>query len=376
MDFSLVKNDRDTLARAALIRTAHGEFETPAFMPVGTGGTVKGVTPEELYEIGYSCILGNTYHLSLRPGSEIVRSQGGLHSFMNWNRSILTDSGGFQVFSLSRIRKVTREGVRFRSHLDGALIDLTPRRVILIQQELGSDIMMHLDVCVPYPADERLVKEGVNLSASWGKESLEMVHEEEGTLFGIVQGGMSKEYRNLSIELNLENPFDGYAIGGVSVGEGKELMREIVEYTAPRLPEGKVRYLMGVGTPEDILFAVSMGVDIFDCVLPTRNGRNGHLFTWKGNITIKQNRYRDDSSPLDDECACYTCRNYSRAYLRHLYMNREILSSRLNTIHNLYFYREFMGKIRRSIIDGYFPLFVKQFSGLRREFFIEEDGGV
>ncbi len=376
MEFSLLVNDRETHARAGVIRTAHGEFETPAFMPVGTGGTVKAVTPEELYEIGYGCILGNTYHLNLRPGPEVVRSQGGLHSFMNWKRSILTDSGGFQVFSLSPIRKVTEEGVRFRSHLDGALIDLTPRRAILIQQELASDIMMHLDVCVTYPADESRVKEGVTLSALWGKESLALVREGEGTLFGIVQGGMSKEYRDLSIALNLENPFDGYAIGGVSVGEGKELMKEIVGHTAPRLPEEKVRYLMGVGTPEDILFAVSMGVDIFDCVLPTRNGRNGYLFTWKGGITIKQERYRDDSSPLDEECSCYTCRNYSRSYLRHLYMSREILSSRLNTLHNLYFYRELMKNIRESIINGYFPLFMKQFPSLRGEYFIEEDGGV
>ncbi len=376
MEFSILNRDLSSGARAGVIKTAHGEFMTPAFMPVGTGGTVKGVTPEELYEMGYGCILANTYHLYLRPGHEVIRGQGGLHRFMNWDGSLLTDSGGFQVFSLSRNRKISPGGVQFSSHLDGEKIHLTPRLALEIQRALGSDIMMQLDVCVGFPAGRKDVKESVLLSARWGEESLDDCKRDGAALFGIVQGGMYKDLRNLSVELNLSKPFNGYAIGGLSVGEGKELMEEIVEFTAPKLPDEKVRYLMGVGTPGDILRAVSKGVDIFDCVLPTRNGRNGYLFSWKGGVVIKQSRYREDGSPIDESCGCYTCRNYSRSYLRHLYMNREILSARLNTIHNLFFYGEFMESLRKSIIDGNFILFMKQFSGLLHDVTKEEDGGV
>jgi queuine tRNA-ribosyltransferase len=336
-------------------------------MPVGTAGTVKAMTPEEIKDIGYRCILANTYHLYLRPGHELIERLGGIHKFMNWSGTILTDSGGFQVFSLSPLRNITPDGVVFRSHLDGKMLELTPRLAIEIQKSLGSDIMMQLDVCVEHPADERTVKEGVVLSAKWGKVCLSVARDYDATLFGIIQGGMIKELRKLSLEMTVENDFDGYAIGGLSVGESEGLMREMTDYTSSLLPQNRVRYLMGVGTPSDLLFSVSRGIDIFDCVLPTRNARNGQLFTWKGNIVIKQSRYREDGRPLDLDCTCYTCRNFSRAYLRHLFLAGEILSSRLNTIHNLFFYHELMTRAREAITNGNFHLFVKQFSILRSE---------
>jgi queuine tRNA-ribosyltransferase len=366
VDFQIQKPCDSTRARAGVITTSHGAFLTPAFMPVGTGGTVKAMTTDELDDIGYGCILANTYHLHLRPGHDLIERLGGIHRFMNWNKSILTDSGGYQVFSLAPLREIIPEGVLFRSHLDGQVLKLTPRFAIDIQKSLGSDIMMQLDVCVHHPADESAVEEGVTLSARWGKECLAVARDLDASLFGIVQGGMKKELRRRSVELTVESGFDGYAIGGLSVGESGELMREMVAFTSGLMPYDKVRYLMGVGTPSDLVFAVSMGIDIFDCVLPTRNGRNGHLFTWKGDIRIKQSRYREDKDPLDPDCGCYTCRNYSRAYLRHLFITGEILSARLNTIHNLFFYHELMTTMREAIINGNFHLFMKQFSILRR----------
>ncbi len=362
--FEVVERDLGSRARVGLITTPHGTVDTPAFMPVGTSAAVKAVRTDELADMGYECILANTYHLFLRPGTEVISRLGGLHRFMNWNRAILTDSGGFQVFSLAPLRKVTPEGVEFRSHLDGKMIFLSPKIAMDIQKALGSDIAMQLDVCVPYPAEEKEVKEGVELSARWGKECLKHHPGDGRAVFGIIQGGMYKKWRRISVELTVENGFDGYAIGGLSVGEEKEKMWEMVEYTAPLLPDDKVRYLMGVGTPEDIVFAVSRGIDIFDCVLPTRNARNGWLFTWKGPVIIKQSRYKDDSGPVDPECRCYTCRNYTRAYLRHLYVTGEILSSILNTIHNLFFYRELMRKIKEAICNGNFGSFVKEFQSL------------
>lgn len=364
LDFRVIHKDQESEARVAMMKTLHGDVLTPAFMPVGTSGTVKGMTPEELYEMEYGAILANTYHLHLRPGQDIVKRMGGLHGFMNWKRTIITDSGGFQVYSLSPLRKIDEGGILFRSHLDGAMVDLTPRKSIEIQKDLGSDIMMQLDVCVEQGAMEEDVLRGVTLSASWGKKCLEVEREGGISLMGILQGGMSRELREMSACLTLENDFDGYAIGGLSVGEERDVMWEMIEYSASLLPSQKVRYLMGVGTPMDILFAVSKGVDIFDCVLPTRNARNGSLFTWKGTLSIKKSSYRDDQQPIDPECGCYTCKNYSRSYLRHLFINREILSARLNTVHNLYFYSQFMKKVRDSIIDGNFHPFMKQFLSL------------
>ncbi len=366
LEFRIEKECNSTDARAGVITTSRGTFRTPAFMPVGTAGTVKAMTPEEVRDIGYGCILANTYHLYLRPGHKLIEGLGGLHRFMGWDGNILTDSGGFQVFSLSPLRNITPEGVVFRSHLDGKMLKLTPERAVEIQRSLGSDIMMQLDVCVEHPADKKTVEEGVLLSAKWGKECLNVARRHGDTLFGIIQGGMIEELRKRSLELTVENGFDGYAIGGLSVGESKPLMLEMIDYTSLLMPQERVRYLMGVGTPSDILFSVSRGIDIFDCVLPTRNARNGQLFTWKGQIAIKQSRYRDDESPLDPDCACYTCKKFSRSYLRHLFLAGEILSSRLNTIHNLFFYHELMKRVRESIINGNFHLFVKQFSILRK----------
>lgn len=365
MEFQVQKVCSGTGARAGKISTSHGEFLTPAFMPVGTAGTVKAMTPEELVGMGYGCILANTYHLYLRPGHELVERLGGLHRFMNWSKSILTDSGGYQVFSLSPLREITPDGVLFRSHIDGQMLALTPRLAIEIQKALGSDIMMQLDICLQHPAEEGMIREAVDMSASWGRECLTVARDTGSAIFGIIQGGMTRELRRRSVDLTVGNEFDGYALGGLSVGESADVMREVVAFTSELLPRNRVRYLMGVGTPSDLVFSVSKGIDIFDCVLPTRNARNGHLFTWKGNVIVKQSRYREDESPPDPDCRCYTCRNYSRAYLRHLFVSGEILSSRLNTIHNLFFYRELMSAMREAIINGNFHLFVKQFSILR-----------
>jgi len=367
ISFTLTARDERTAARAGTVTTEHGSFPTPAFLPVGTAATVKGVWPDQLREMGYGCLLSNTYHLYLRPGHERVRRLGGLHRFMGWDRSILTDSGGYQVFSLSSLRKVTDEAVTFRSHIDGSLRVLSPELAVSIQEALGADIRMALDECVEYPAQRRDVEEAVRRTTDWARRSLAASRREEGGLFGIVQGGMFPDLRKRSVEGVCALEFPGYAIGGVSVGEGTELQRETVALTAPLLPGDKPRYLMGVGTPADILYAVSCGIDLFDCVLPTRNARNGMMFTSDGPVVIKKAQYADDPLPPDERCPCPTCRTFSRGYLRHLYLQKEILSSMLLTVHNLYYYVRWMARIREAILVGYFDRFMKESLVLKDE---------
>jgi queuine tRNA-ribosyltransferase len=350
--FEVIKKDRFTGARLGRIETEHGSFNTPAFLPVGTQGSVKALTPEELVEIGVEAILGNTYHLYLRPGHEIIARLGGLHTFMHWDRPILTDSGGFQIFSLGTLRKISEEGVTFQSHLDGSSHFLTPEKVVEVQRALGSDIAMVLDECVPYPSPEEYVEGSVERTSSWAKRCLKVRKEKDPALFAIVQGGVHRNLREKSARTLVEMGFQGYAVGGLSVGEPKFAMQSVLEWTVPLLPEDAPRYLMGVGTPEDMIKAVIIGVDFFDCVLPTRNARNGTLFTSSGKISIKQAQYAEDPRPVDEKCGCYTCRHYSRAYLRHLYLSKEILSSRLNTLHNLYYYMELTAGIRDAIQQG------------------------
>jgi len=350
--FDILAKDPLTQARAGKVEARHGSFSTPAFLPVGTQGTIKSLTPEELTEVGVEAILGNTYHLYLRPGHETIGRLGGLHRFIHWERPILTDSGGYQIFSLGDLRKISEDGVTFQSHLDGSLHFLSPDRVIEIQRALGSDIAMVLDECVPYPSAYEYVKSSTQRTTRWAKRCLLARREEDPALFAIVQGGMYRDLRKESARDLVGMDFQGFAVGGLSVGEPKSVMLQVLKETLPLLPERAPRYLMGVGTPEDILDAVMLGVDFFDCVLPTRNARNGTLFTSAGKISIKQARYSEDKGPIDETCACYTCRHYSRAYLRHLYMAREILSSRLNTIHNIFYYMNFMAKIREAIQKG------------------------
>jgi queuine tRNA-ribosyltransferase len=347
--FEIIKKDAFSKARLGRVETDHGSFTTPAFLPVGTQGSVKSLTPEELVEIGVEAILGNTYHLYLRPGHETIGRLGGLHAFIHWERPILTDSGGFQIFSLGSLRKVSEEGVTFQSHLDGSSHFLTPEKVMEIQRVLRTDIAMVLDECVPYPSPYEYVKASTEQTARWAKRCLQVKREKDPALFAIVQGGVYRDLREKSAQTLVEMGFQGYAIGGLSVGEPKSMMLDVLEWTTPLLPENTPRYLMGVGTPEDIINAVILGVDFFDCVLPTRNARNGTLFTSSGKISIKQAQYAEDQRPVDETCGCYTCRHYSRAYLRHLYLSKEILSSRLNTIHNLYYYINLIRKIREAI---------------------------
>jgi queuine tRNA-ribosyltransferase len=350
--FEIITKDRFSQARLGKIETDHGSFSTPAFLPVGTQGTVKSLTPEELVEVGVEVILGNTYHLYLRPGHETIGRLGGLHAFIHWERPILTDSGGYQIFSLGELRKISEEGVTFRSHLDGSTHFLTPEKVMEIQRVLGSDIAMVLDECVPYPSSYEYVKTSIKLTTRWAKRCLQGREKTDSALFAIIQGGIYKDLREESAQALMEMNFQGYAIGGLSVGEPKSMMLDVLEWTIPYLPENAPRYLMGVGTPEDILDAVILGIDLFDCVLPTRNARNGMLFTSSGKMSIKQAQYAEDGRPIDGTCLCYTCRHYSRAYLRHLYLANEILSSRLNTIHNLFYYMNFMKRIHEAIREG------------------------
>ncbi len=350
----------DGAARAASVETGRGVFRTPAFMPVGTLGAVKAMTPEEVRESGARIILANTYHLHLRPGEQVVKGLGGLHTFMNWKGPILTDSGGYQVFSLAALNKVAEEGVHFRSHLDGAALFLSPEKAVEIQEALGSDIMMCLDHLLPLPAEESALEEAVALTTRWAGRCLE-ARRGENALFGIVQGGASHSLRRRSAEELISLGFDGYAIGGLSVGETPEVMRETVAFTAPLLPAGRPRYLMGTGEPEDLLAAIGAGVDMFDCVLPTRNARNGSLYTSTGKVSIKRSQYREDAAPLDEDCPCPTCRNYSRGYLRHLFASGEILAMRLNTYHNLFFYQQLMAGARAAIEEGAFSLFARDF---------------
>jgi queuine tRNA-ribosyltransferase len=338
-------------ARRGRLTLAHGVVETPVFMPVGTYGTVKAMAPNELEDIGARIVLGNTFHLWLRPGMEVIRAHGGLHRFMGWQRPILTDSGGFQVFSLGDLRKITEDGVKFASPVNGDKLFMRPEDSMQIQHALNSDVVMIFDECTPYPADERQAADSMRLSLRWAQRSRNEHDRLENTnaLFGIVQGGMYEGLRDESLAGLTSIGFDGYAIGGLSVGEPKEDFARILAHTAPRLPTERPRYLMGVGTPEDIVFAVAQGIDMFDCVLPTRNARNGFLFTRYGDIRIKNACYRNDTRPLDETCGCYCCRNFSRAYLHHLHRVGEILGARLNTIHNLFYYQALMTELRAAI---------------------------
>ena len=336
-------------ARRATFMTAHGSFETPVFMAVGTKATVKAMTPEELKGCGTQVVLGNTYHLHLRPGEKLIQKMGGLHKFMNWSGPILTDSGGFQVFSLSGLRKMSEQGVEFRSHLDGAKHFLSPEKSMQIQMDLGSDIIMAFDECLQYPATDEQIKKSMDLTFRWLKRSHLSMTRKESLLFGIVQGGLSLQHRKYSLDQVTSVDLPGYALGGFSVGEPIHLMHELLPQIAPLMPENKPRYLMGVGTPLDLIISIDSGIDMFDCVLPTRVARNGTLYTWQGKISIKRNEYKEDPRPLDSECDCYTCKNYSRAYLRHLFLSGEILGGRLNTIHNLHFYMKVMERARQAI---------------------------
>lgn len=372
--FEKFQTDPASLARSGRVTTAHGAFDTPAFMPVGTQGTVKALTHEMLEEAGAGIILGNTYHLFLRPGHLPINRMGGLHRFISWNRAILTDSGGFQVFSLGDLRKLSDEGVEFRSHIDGAQVFLTPELSIDIQAALGSDIVMCFDECTPYPATHAEAEKSLELTLKWAQRSktrfislrsgasecddvpFHLVNGNQA-IFGINQGSLFADLRRRSLDELMEIDFDGYAIGGLSVGEEKSSMFEVIAETAPRMPLDRPRYLMGAGTPEDIVNAVALGVDMFDCVLPTRNARNGQLFTSQGRVNIKNTRYREDAGPVDESCGCPVCRRYSRAYLRHLYFSGEVLGSVLNTIHNVRFYLDTMSRIRQAIELGTFNEF-------------------
>ncbi len=356
MQFELLKTDH--FARRGRLTCARGVIDTPAFMPVGTLATVKALTTTEVKSTGAQIILGNTFHLMLRPGADVIRAHGDLHDFMHWQGPILTDSGGFQVFSLTELRKLSEAGVTFRSPVDGSMIHLTPESSIHMQHVLGADIVMILDECTAYPASEEPARESMELSLRWAKRC-KIAHEGSvNALFGIVQGGMYPHLRYESLQGLQALDFDGYAIGGLSVGEPKELMIQVIDQLLPHMPSHKPRYLMGVGTPDDIIAAVCRGVDMFDCVMPTRNARNGHLFTSQGVIRIRNSCYRHDLRPLDPECECETCQHYSRAYLHHLYRTREILSARLNSIHNLHYYQQLMRGLRLSIESGTLSAFV------------------
>lgn len=359
--YELIKQCPVTGARAGRLHTPHGSFETPMFMPVGTQGTVKTLSPEELKEMGAGFILGNTYHLFLRPGHDIVKKAGGLHRFMNWNGGILTDSGGFQVFSLGDLRKITEEGVDFRSHLDGSKQFLSPEKSMEIQMALGADIAMAFDECTPYPADYEYACSSMRLTTRWARRCLAAHDREDQALFGIVQGGMYKDLRQESAESLVGMDFPGYAIGGLSVGEPKPLMYELLEHTTPFLPAGKARYLMGVGTPDCLVEGVARGIDMFDCVFPTRVARNGTAITSRGRVVVRNAAFTDDFSPLDPECDCYTCKNYSKAYLRHLIRCDEIFGLRLMSLHNLHYLIRLMQRIRLAIMEDRFAVFQKNF---------------
>ncbi len=363
LNFEILKKSSETRARTGKIKTAHGCIETPVFMPVGTLGSVKSVSVEELKQCKAQIILGNTYHLYLRPGVEVMKKMKGLHSFMNWDLPILTDSGGFQFFSLAKLAKFSDEGVTFQSHIDGSRHVFTPEKAVEIQTVLDSDIMMSLDWCVGYSGNKKNAMEALRKTTLWARRGKKFWKEHgcKNSLFGIVQGEMFTDLRKISAEELAELDFPGYAIGGLSVGEPKNLMYEIADFTLPVLPADKPKYIMGVGTPEDLVELTGMGCDMFDCVMPSRNARNGQLFTGKGTINISNARFRLDGKPVDDECTCYTCQNYSRAYLRHLYKSRELLSYRLNTIHNLHFYLLLMEKMRNAITNDCFGQFKKDF---------------
>ncbi|MBJ2134934.1 tRNA guanosine(34) transglycosylase Tgt [Paraglaciecola chathamensis] len=359
MQFEL--DNTDGKARRGRLKFDRGVVETPAFMPVGTYGTVKGMTPEELDDTGAHICLGNTFHLMLRPGTEIIKQHGDLHDFMHWQKPILTDSGGFQVFSLGDLRKITEEGVTFRSPINGEKILLTPEKSMQVQRDLGSDIVMIFDECTPHPATESEAHQSMELSLRWAKRSKAEHGDNPSALFGIIQGGMYEGLRDVSLQGLEEIGFDGYAIGGLSVGEPKEDMIRILDHTTDKIPAHKPRYLMGVGKPEDLVEGVRRGVDMFDCVMPTRNARNGHLFVTSGIVKIRNAAHKTDTGPLDDKCDCYTCKNYSRSYLHHLDKCNEILGARLNTIHNLRYYQRVMQGLRDAIAEQKLDEFVADF---------------
>lgn len=360
--YELIKQCPHTGARAGRIHTPHGSFDTPIFMPVGTQASVKTLAPEELKEMGAGIILSNNYHLFLRPGSKLVKEAGGLHKFMNWDRAILTDSGGFQVFSLGDLRKISEEGVTFRSHIDGSKKFLSPEIATQSQMDLGADIIMAFDECVPYPADFKYTRESMELTLRWAQRCKDTMTNPNQGLFGIVQGGMYKDLRIECANRLVDRDFPGYAVGGLSVGEPKELMYEMLDITLEHLPQNKARYLMGVGTPDCLVEGVMRGIDMFDCVYPTRVARNGTAMTWNGRLVIKNAQYEHDFHPIDEHCNCYTCRNYSRAYIRHLVRVNEIFGLRLLTIHNLHFLIDFMRQMRQSIMEDRFPEFYRKFT--------------
>lgn len=360
--YELIKQCPHTGARAGRIHTPHGSFDTPIFMPVGTQASVKTLAPEELKEMGAGIILSNNYHLFLRPGSKLVKEAGGLHKFMNWDRAILTDSGGFQVFSLGDLRKISEEGVTFRSHIDGSRKFLSPEIATQSQMDLGADIIMAFDECVPYPADFKYTRESMELTLRWAQRCKDTMTNPNQGLFGIVQGGMYKDLRIECANRLVDMDFPGYAVGGLSVGEPKELMYEMLDITLEHLPQNKARYLMGVGTPDCLVEGVMRGIDMFDCVYPTRVARNGTAMTWNGRLVIKNAQYEHDFHPIDEHCNCYTCRNYSRAYIRHLVRVNEIFGLRLLTIHNLHFLIDFMRQMRQSIMEDRFPEFYRKFT--------------
>jgi queuine tRNA-ribosyltransferase len=363
----------DGVARRGRVHARHGTFETPAFMPVGTYGTVKAMTPEELESIGAEIVLGNTFHLMLRPGADVVAAHGGLHGFMHWRRPILTDSGGFQVFSLAKLRRITEEGVRFRSPIDGAEVRLTPEDSMDVQRALASDIAMAFDDCTPYPATHEQAGESMRRSMRWAERSRRRYYGVQGAdgrppgdLFGIVQGGMFPDLRDESLQRLQALDLPGLAVGGLAVGEPEAERLRVLEHLVPRMPADRPRYLMGVGRPEDIVAAVLRGIDMFDCVMPTRHARNGHLFTSEGVLNIRNARHHHDTGPVDPSCGCYTCRHYSRSYLRHLDRCNEILGSRLNTLHNLHFYLSLMARLRTAIEQGRLEAFASDFLARQR----------
>jgi len=364
LHFRLLASDNKTEARCGEITTNHGLIPTPAFMPVGTQATVKALTPYQLKEIMVPALLCNAYHLYLRPGDEVVKNLGGLHKFMNWDGSIITDSGGYQIFSLARLTKVTDDGVEFQSPIDGSRKFLNPEKVMDIQHSLGADIIMAFDECLPYPCEKDRVKQSIQRTVKWANRCLNIHNSEGQDLFAIVQGSVFKDIREECADRLVEMEFDGYAIGGLSVGEGNLLMNEVLEYTVPHLPEDKPRYLMGVGFPLDILDGIEHGIDLFDCVIPTRNGRNGCAFTTEGRLKIRNSCYKVDERPLEEDCHCYTCKNFSRAYIRHLLTANEILGLSLMSLHNIYFFETLMERARQSIIKGNFSNFKSQFLSL------------
>ena len=360
--FELIHTDKKTGARAGILHTSRGKVETPAFMPVGTQGTVKTITPEELKSIGTQMVLSNAYHLALRPGAELIAKAGGLHKFMHWDSPILTDSGGYQVFSLASLRKIEEEGVQFRSHIDGEMHSFTPESVVKLQEDfLGSDIMMPLDECTDYPCSHSVALSSMERTYRWLQRSIKARKGKNTGLFAIIQGSVYKDLRKQCIDLMVELDVDGYALGGLSVGEDKSATYEIVSYCCQHLPKDKTRYLMGVGKPEDLVESVEQGVDIFDCSLPTREGRTGKSFTSSGEITIRNSKFKEDFGPIDQECDCYVCKNYTRSYLRHLLNAKEILAPRLNSFHNLYFYISLMKKMREAILKDKFLAFKEEF---------------